>query len=44
MRLLVVEDERELCLSIAEGPRLDGREVDACQDGLEALELCEVEH
>lgn len=43
MRLLVVEDEAALCNSIAEGLRLDGYEVDACQDGLEALELCGVE-
>lgn len=43
MRLLVVEDEAALCASIAEGLRLDGYEVDTCQDGLEALELCAVE-
>jgi len=43
MRLLVVEDETALCASIAEGLRLDGYEVDTCQDGLEALELCGVE-
>lgn len=44
MRLLVVEDEIALCSSIAEGLRLDGYEVDICQDGAEALELCEVEN
>lgn len=43
MRLLVVEDETALCSSIAEGLRLDGYEVDTCQDGWEALELCRVE-
>lgn len=43
MRLLVVEDELSLCASIAEGLRLDGYEVDTCQDGQEALELCQVE-
>jgi len=43
MRLLVVEDEAALCASIAEGLRLDGYEVDTCQDRLEALELCGVE-
>lgn len=43
MRLLVVEDETALCSSIAEGLRLDGYEVDTCQDGREALELCSVE-
>lgn len=43
MRLLVVEDEQTLCSSIAEGLRLDGYEVDTCQNGLDALELCSVE-
>lgn len=43
MRLLVVEDEMALCSSIAEGLRLDGYEVDTCQDGLTALEVCSVE-
>lgn len=43
MRLLVVEDEVTLCMSIAEGLRLDGYEVDTCMDGMEALELCSVE-
>lgn len=43
MRLLVIEDEAVLCAAIAEGLRLDGYEVDTCQDGLEALELCQVE-
>lgn len=43
MRLLVVEDETALCSSIAEGLRLDGYEIDTCQNGLEALELCRVE-
>lgn len=44
MRLLVVEDEPALCNSIAEGLRLDGYEVDTCQDGVQALELCCVEN
>lgn len=43
MRLLVVEDERALCQTIAEGLRLNGYEVDTCEDGREALELCETE-
>lgn len=43
MRLLVVEDEMALCSSIAEGLRLDGYEVDTCQDGQEALEMCRLE-
>lgn len=44
MRLLVVEDEMALCESIAEGLRLDGYAVDTCQDGEEALALCQVEN
>ena len=44
MRLLIVEDEMVLCSSIAEGLRLDGYEADTCQDGLNALELCNVEN
>ena len=44
MRLLVIEDEPALCNSIAEGLRLDGYEVDTCQDGIQGLELCCVEH
>lgn len=43
MRLLIIEDEKALCNAIAEGLRLDGYEVDTCQDGLEALYLCNVE-
>ncbi len=39
MRILVVEDEMELCLSIAEGLRMDGFEVDTCFDGSEAWEI-----
>lgn len=44
MRILIIEDETSLCHSIAEGLRMDGYEADCCSDGLEALELCEVEH
>ncbi len=44
MRILIIEDETALCNSIAEGLRIDGYETDCCQDGLEALELCKVEH
>ena len=44
MRLLIIEDEPELCNSIAEGLRLDGYEVDICGDGAQALELCCAEH
>lgn len=39
MRLLVVEDEKALCESIAKGLRLDGYEVDTAFDGEEAVEV-----
>ena len=39
MRLLVVEDERALCESIAKGLRLDGYEVDTVFDGDEAMDI-----
>ncbi|MDD6056700.1 MAG: response regulator transcription factor [Clostridiales bacterium] len=39
MHILVVEDERELCGTIAEGLRIDGFEVDTCYDGEEAWEM-----
>lgn len=39
MRLLVVEDEMDLCDSIAEGLSIDGYAVDKCYNGLEAFEL-----
>ena len=39
MRLLVVEDEKALCESIAKGLRLDGYEVDMVFDGEEAMEI-----
>lgn len=39
MRLLVVEDERALCESIAKGLRLDGYEVDTVFDGEEAMDI-----
>lgn len=38
MRILVIEDERELAESIAEGLRMDGYSVDVCGDGNEAAE------
>ncbi len=43
MRILIIEDEITLCNAIAEGLRLDGYEVDTCQNGMEAVELCYVE-
>ena len=42
MRILVVEDEQELCESVAKGLRLDGYEVDTCFDGEEAMDFIAV--
>ena len=39
MRLLVVEDEQSLREGIAKKLRLSGYEVDACEDGEEALDI-----
>ena len=39
MRILVVEDEKALCESIAKGLRLDGYEVDMVFDGEEAMDI-----
>ena len=33
MHILVIEDEEQLCRSIAEGLRMDGYETDTCLDG-----------
>jgi two-component system OmpR family response regulator len=43
MRILVVEDEIDLCDSIAEGLEIDGYAVDTCYDGKEAFLLILVE-
>lgn len=43
MRLLIIEDEPQLCETISEGFRLSGYEVDMCGDGDEALLLCTTE-
>ena len=43
MRLLVIEDERDLCEDIAKKLRLSGYEADTCFDGEAALELLAVE-
>lgn len=40
MRILIVEDERQLATSIAEGLRMDGFETEICENGEDALELC----
>lgn len=39
MRILIVEDEIDLCDSIAEGLQIDGYAVDTCYDGEEASQL-----
>jgi len=44
VKLLVVEDEKELLDSIAEGLRLSGYAVDTASDGEEAQEMCYVEN
>lgn len=43
MRILIIEDEKELQSTIAEGLRLDGYAVDTCDDGKTACEMCFVE-
>lgn len=43
MHILIIEDEEQLCCSIAEGLRMDGYETDTCFDGEEGLELCTTE-
>ncbi|MGL5152108.1 MAG: response regulator transcription factor [Clostridium sp.] len=44
MRILVVEDEIELCNTIAEGLKMDGYAVDTSYDGNQAYELMDVEN
>lgn len=43
MRILIVEDEKSLCESIAKGLKLDGYEVDTSLDGEEASEIIAAE-
>lgn len=43
MRILIVEDEIDLCDTIAEGLQIDGYAVDRCYDGEEAYELINTE-
>lgn len=43
MRILVVEDEVDLCDSIAEGLMLDGYAVDTCYNGYDGYELIQTE-
>ena len=44
MHILIIEDEKQLCCSIAEGLRIDGYEIDTCFDGNKGLELCLTEN
>lgn len=43
MRLLIIEDEKELCRTIADGLKMNGCETDSCFDGAEGLERMQVE-
>ena len=38
MRLLIVEDEKQICDMVAKSLYAAGYEVDTCYDGMEALE------
>ena len=44
MHILIIEDEEQLCSSIAEGLRMNGYETDTCFDGDEGLELVMTEN
>ncbi|MDD5805032.1 response regulator transcription factor [Blautia sp. HCP3S3_H10_1] len=44
MHILIIEDEEQLCRSIAEGLRIDGYEADVCFDGAEGFSLCTTEN
>ena len=44
MHILIIEDEEQLCRSIAEGLRMDGYEPDICLDGDEGIALCMTEN
>ncbi|MGL6229205.1 MAG: response regulator transcription factor, partial [Culicoidibacterales bacterium] len=44
MRILIVEDEQELCDTMAEGLTLEGYAVDKCYDGQTAFEQISVEN
>ena len=39
MRLLIIEDEKELCNTIAKSLHQSGYETDTCYDGEEALSI-----
>ena len=44
MHILIIEDEQQLCRSVADGLRMDGYETDTCFNGDEGLELCLTEN
>lgn len=44
MRILIVEDEKDLQEAIAEGLRMDGYAIDTCENGKDAYELLYVEN
>lgn len=44
MHILIIEDEIQLCRSIAEGLRIDGYEADVCFNGEEGYSLCMAEN
>ena len=44
MHILIIEDEEQLCRSVAEGLRIDVYETDICFDGDEGLCLCMTEN
>lgn len=44
MHILIIEDEEQLCRSVAEGLRIDGYETDMCFDGNKGFELCTTEN
>lgn len=44
MKILIVEDEKDLCLSIAKGLKIDGYAVDTCYNGNDALEMMLIEN
>ena len=43
MHILIIEDEKQLCQSIAEGLRMDGYEADTCFDGADGHDLGSVD-
>lgn len=44
MKILIVEDEKDLCLAITKGLKIDGYAVDTCFNGNDALEMMLVEN